>query len=70
MPCSIRPGINDAGDIVGFGLTSGGDIHAFLARPLDCRDDNECTGRDVTRQPIIPEYVRDMIRARLGGPRQ
>ena len=28
-------GINDAGDIVGFGLTTSGDIHGFVATPLD-----------------------------------
>jgi probable HAF family extracellular repeat protein len=28
-------GINDAGEIAGFGVTSSGDLHAFLATPCD-----------------------------------
>ncbi len=28
-------GINDAGEIAGFGVTGGGDLHAFLATPCD-----------------------------------
>jgi probable HAF family extracellular repeat protein len=28
-------GINDVGEIVGFGVTNTGDLHAFLATPCD-----------------------------------
>jgi probable HAF family extracellular repeat protein len=59
-------GINDAGEIVGFGVTTGGDVHGFLATPCE---DSELFVKGPRHQTVVPEYMRDMLRARLGGRR-
>ncbi len=53
--------INSSGQIAGFGATSTGDIHAFLATPGNARPDNESLVHPVT----LPEEVRKLIRQRL-----
>ncbi len=62
--------INDAGEIVGFGVTTGGDVHAFLATPCNEAEEGEPFTSGPKHQPVIPEYVRDMVRARFGTHRQ
>ncbi|MFL6416328.1 MAG: hypothetical protein ACJ74Y_11755 [Bryobacteraceae bacterium] len=59
-------GINDAGEIVGFGVTTGGDVHAFLATPCNETEVSERVTSGSKHEPVIPEYVRDMVRARFG----
>ena len=66
--------INDSGEIAGFGVTSGGDIHGFLATPCDrhhadtegCEDDTEgirAEGTGTIERPrvILPENVRELL---------
>jgi probable HAF family extracellular repeat protein len=68
----IAHGINSSGEIIGFGVNSIGDVHAYLAIPCDrddpdaqsCRDDR---GRDVTERPrAVPDSIRELIRRQLG----
>lgn len=63
-------GINDAGEIVGFGVTAGGDVHGFFAVPCGDSEDYEPFTKGSRHPTVIPEYVRDMVRARLGGHRR
>jgi probable HAF family extracellular repeat protein len=51
------PTINASGEIVGFGVTQGGDVHAFLATPVN-RTREE--GRE--RTPMaMPEHLRQIV---------
>ena len=56
---------NDAGEIVGFGVTTSGDIHGFLLTPCERSDDGWYPETHVNRQ-AIPSYLRDIVRDRLG----
>ena len=62
-------GINDAGQIVGIGLTSTGDVHGFLATPGNGAGAGESfspASRGVTGPVVLPENVRKLLRGRLG----
>ena len=68
----IAHGINSRGEIIGFGVDSMGDVHAYLAIPRD-RDDPDAQGwkddrgRDVPERPrAVPDSVRELIRRQLG----
>jgi probable HAF family extracellular repeat protein len=58
-------GINDVGQIVGFGLTSTGDVHAFLATPRRGAAGDESAepeAQGVTRPMVLPDNVRKLLR--------
>ena len=70
--------INSRGDIVGFGLTSGGDVHGFLATPCDgnrgdtesCKDDAEGAAAEADEtterpHPVLSEDARKLLQQRL-----
>ncbi|MCU1263086.1 MAG: hypothetical protein JWO80_5971 [Bryobacterales bacterium] len=62
-------GINSRGDIVGFGVTSAGDLHAFLATPSHGETGSDSAGpdaQDATRPMILPENVRKMVLGQFG----
>ena len=56
--------INDSGEIAGFGATSDGELHGFLAKP--CREDPDACSRDntgdarrnVNPRPVLSETAR------------
>jgi hypothetical protein len=50
-------GINDEGEIAGFGVTGTGDIHAFLATPRGREDHAREEG-----QASLPESVRILLK--------
>ncbi len=59
--------INDRGEIAGIGLTSAGDVHAFLATPTTER-------WEISERPrvVLPEKVRQLVQQRRSvrfGPR-
>jgi probable HAF family extracellular repeat protein len=59
--------INARGDISGFGVTAGGDLHGFLAMPSGAAFHGaESDAHDETASPILPESVRAFIRSRFG----
>ncbi len=61
-------GINSSGQIAGFGATSTGDIHAFLATPGNGRAAGQGMGADpesAVSPMVLPEDVRKLIRQRL-----
>jgi probable HAF family extracellular repeat protein len=75
----LNPGaLNDAGEITGFGLTSAGDVHAFLAIPRDrnARDAEYGTGNedgaaipdDRMKRPgdMLSADARRLLHQRLG----
>jgi uncharacterized membrane protein len=57
---------NDAGEVVGFGVTTLGDIHGFLLTPCDRSDEAWNPEMHRNRQATLPPYLRDIVRARLG----
>jgi probable HAF family extracellular repeat protein len=70
-------GINSRGEITGFGSTSTGDVHAFLATPCDrhdadrkwCRDDDDRDdAAQTTERPrvVISEDARKLLQQQLG----
>ncbi len=62
-------GINDKGQIAGFGMTSSGDVHAFLANPCEHDDGDESAATATRAAPAnlaLSESVRRMISGRLG----
>jgi probable HAF family extracellular repeat protein len=62
-------GINDAGQIVGFGLTSTGDVHGFLAtpRPGWAGDERaELETQSIKRPGVLPESARKLLRGGFG----
>jgi probable HAF family extracellular repeat protein len=62
-------GINDKGQIVGFGMTSSGDVHAFLANPFEHEDGDESVATGTRAAPAnvaLSQSVRRMISGRLG----
>jgi probable HAF family extracellular repeat protein len=73
-------GINDRGQIAGYGLlTAKGEVHAFVATPCDenhgdseCENEGEGTAvarGDTNQRPnvVLPENVRRMLQQRLGS---
>ena len=66
-------GINDVGQIAGFGATSSGDIHDFLAcpglhvlrHPAAASEGAEPAAQDVTRPMALSEDARRLLRERL-----
>ena len=69
-------GINDVGQIAGFGATSSGDVHAFLAcpasmscvtarKPAAASEGAEPAAQDVTRPMALSEDARRLLRERL-----
>jgi len=75
----VAYGINDVGQIAGFGVqTSTGDIHAFLATPCDrnhadtdwCKDDADGAAAEadetaVRPRPVLSENTREQLQQRL-----
>jgi probable HAF family extracellular repeat protein len=61
--------INARGEIVGYGATAGGDVHAFLASPADARDSESAApaARAVTG-PALSESGRKQLRGRFWIP--
>ncbi len=56
-------GINDEGKIAGFGATTSGDVHAFLAVP--CDGDESAT--PIARAGHVPVYLSPSARLLIGG---
>jgi probable HAF family extracellular repeat protein len=54
--------INSSGQIAGFGATSTGDIHGFLATPGKTRPNDS---QELVRPAALPEEVRKLIRQQL-----
>jgi len=73
----IADGINDSGEIVGFGADNNGDIHAFLATPCRHEDGSEGAataeqaGSNEGRKVVLSENARkqlqSLLRFRLTG---
>jgi probable HAF family extracellular repeat protein len=60
-------GINDEGKIVGFGATTSGDLHAFLAVPCDGEGaENEDTAADA-REERVPVTWSQSVRTLISG---
>jgi probable HAF family extracellular repeat protein len=72
-------GINDSGEIAGFGATGGGDIHAFLAVPNDANHADRQWGMAATQgaatagdetteapRPALSENARKLLREQMG----
>ncbi|MDR3703743.1 MAG: hypothetical protein P4L56_29105 [Candidatus Sulfopaludibacter sp.] len=60
--------INSSGQIAGFGATSTGDIHGFLATPGNGRAAGQSAGAEsegAVSPMVLPEEVRRLIRQRL-----
>jgi probable HAF family extracellular repeat protein len=61
-------GINDRGQIAGPAFnTSTGDLHGYLATPVESHEDGEVVVRDGMRQtqrPVLPENVRRILQGR------
>jgi probable HAF family extracellular repeat protein len=59
--------INDAGEIAGFGVTSTGDLHAFLATPIPGANaaENSSPGTRLTRPMALSEHARKLLQRRL-----
>ncbi len=79
----IPYGINDSGQIAGFGVDNNGDIHAFLATPCDrtqvntdwCKDDQGSAAAEaesIIERPTLPfsQAAHEVIHQvlRLGRP--
>jgi probable HAF family extracellular repeat protein len=74
----IAYGINDAGEIAGFGVNSTGDIHAFLATPCnrnhadaECCEDIEGTAAEATAttdkpRAVLSEGARKLLQQQRG----
>jgi len=65
-------GINDAGEIVGFGLQkSTGDVHAYVASPIRGKSGQQIAAPTAplvtseSRQVTLPENIRMMFQQRL-----
>jgi len=56
-------GINDAGQIAGFGVNPQGEVHAFLATPCSksCGDQAEGSVPTTRRMPTVPDSIRRFI---------
>ena len=69
----LAEAINDRGEIVGFGATTSGELHGFLATPSrrDCNVNAEdtVTEPEVTaepRRPVLSESARQILQQELG----
>jgi probable HAF family extracellular repeat protein len=59
--------INARGEVSGFGVTDGGDLHGFLAIPAgEAPHSAESAAQSEARPPILPESVRALMRSRFG----
>ena len=59
--------INARGEISGFGVTAGGDLHGFLAIPAgEAPHSAESAAQSEAGPPILPESVRALMRSRFG----
>jgi probable HAF family extracellular repeat protein len=59
--------INARGEISGFGVTAGGDLHGFLATPASQAPHSaESAALSETRPPAPSECVRALVRSRFG----
>ena len=67
----IAFGINDDGEIVGYGATSAGEVHAFLASPTPggAGESAEPPADAAPRKVELPEHVRRLIAGRFGTGR-
>ena len=64
-------GVNSRGEIVGFGVTNGGDVHGFLAVPKDARESLESSEPDIRHRtgPVVaPEAARKWLFRLLRTP--
>jgi probable HAF family extracellular repeat protein len=64
--------INDAGEIAGFGVTSEGEIHAFLAAPCDanslnCQDGTVTTNAERSKVTLTDDARRMFLRLGMRG---
>jgi probable HAF family extracellular repeat protein len=62
-------GINSRGEIAGFGLTKGGDVHGFLAIPTE--HSNESAGSEIPGRngaAVLPEIARKLLFRLLRTP--
>lgn len=60
--------ISDAGEIIGWGVTLGGEVHAFLATPNNGAAPSETLAplMQGTAHPPVPESVRNLLSGRFG----
>ncbi|SPF34160.1 hypothetical protein SBA4_1440003 [Candidatus Sulfopaludibacter sp. SbA4] len=64
--------INSRGEIVGFGMTSNGDLHGYLATPSsgpDAGEDLSSAAQGVASPMLLPEDARGMLQQRLRSGR-
>ena len=64
-------GLNSLGEIAGFGLTNGGEVHAFLAIPTNRDSDAESADfetRGLTGAVPLPETARKLLFRLLRTP--
>jgi len=68
----IAGGINSQGEIVGLAMRiSTGEVHAFLATPVQGSESTALPARGATSQStkvVLPDNVRKLLRQRLGRP--
>jgi probable HAF family extracellular repeat protein len=66
-------GINEAGQIAGFGVNPSGEVHAFLATPCSnsCGDEAEFSISSQSKRPMppVPDSIRQFIKQQLGRTR-
>jgi uncharacterized membrane protein len=63
--------INAQGEISGFGVTSDGDIHGFLATPHNAKPDEDgCAVDGNTRPPVLTEHLRRLMGRRFEAHRR
>jgi probable HAF family extracellular repeat protein len=63
----LAESINHRGVIVGFGATSAGDVHGFLAVPTDGEGnfDADTTGLTAVSRPVLSDSAREQLRSKL-----
>jgi probable HAF family extracellular repeat protein len=61
--------INARGEIVGWGLTSTGEVHAMLAAPVDSADDDILAAAPDGKVAVLPDDARKLLQrfGRFGG---
>jgi probable HAF family extracellular repeat protein len=65
-------GINDVGEIVGFGVTDAGDIHAYLAVPdfvVEASEGAASSAQGVTTPKVLPEKARKQLQGWYRRPK-
>jgi probable HAF family extracellular repeat protein len=65
--------INNRGDIVGFGATTSGELHGFLAIPvgLDCDAEDAAAETEAAAEPtrpVLSESARQLLQQQLAQP--